>query len=648
MTPDSATMHRGGEFRDRARWYLHRLNLMSAPELVHRGRQALTMALLHLHYRRFGGRHPMSGIRTPAFCNGRTQLLPPLEIDENNLRDAAPALLDGYTRRPGSNWRWMVDDDDIWHRAPDTGRLWPAGFFGSVPYRPGNPYGDIRELWEPSRLQHLVDLALLAARSPADIRRRALRLLSAQLTSWVVRNPPLTGPHYVSSMECALRLIAACYALDLARPWLADSDPARGAVAALIACHAPLIMRRLSLYSSLGNHTIAEAAGLLHAGVLFPEMQGAPEWRRQGLALLAREADHQILEDGGGAEQAVGYHRVNLQLLALCERLLIRHRLPTEQRLHAALLRGTRFLHGISVRPGDYPDIGDGDGGEALTPSLMDGGEKRAPLRPAYGVTTFPQSGYTVVRTRGGTHRMQLLIDHGPLGMAPAFGHGHADALALLLWVNTTPLLVDTGTYAYHGDPAWRRYFKSTTAHNTVTVDETDQATQQGSFIWTEPFAAERLACVSACDGCGMLLARHNGYASRGVQHTRGVAWSDEGWLLVQDMLSGGGIHELALHWHLAVPADRQGDGSLALRLAGGTATMTCTGGYVSLHRAETKPALGWHSPAYGIRRPITTVRVYHHGELSHRMITLLTLPDVHVSGRRIEECLQWMTRTML
>ncbi|MCH8505861.1 MAG: heparinase II/III family protein [Ectothiorhodospiraceae bacterium] len=641
INPLTVSAQQSANLGARALWYYRRLSVMSAPEMLHRGSQAVTLAVLHLRYRQSiaATRRPMP---LPAFCRGSRTILPPLAMDMNNLATMTPALLDGYIRRAGSNWRWSPEDADIWRRAPDSGRLWPGWFFGSIPYRQGNPYGDVRELWEPSRLQHLVDLAQIAATSSGGIRQRAVDLVATQLVSWVECNPHMAGPHYISSMECALRRISACYALDLIRPWLADDAPARQAVAAMAVEHPRLIAQRLSLYSSLGNHTIAEAAGLIHAGALFTDLPEAAGWRSLGLNLLAEEADHQVLADGGGTEQAIAYHHANLQLMALSEQLLIHLRLPGDPRLTAAVERGTHFLDELALPSGELPAIGDSDDGEALSPSLTLCQPRRREQKRA-SVTTLPYAGYTVLRS-GSPRDILLILDHGPLGMPPSHGHGHADALSVLLWVSDVPLLVDTGTFAYAGDPVWRKYFRSTAAHNTVTVDESDQAFQQSGFLWSRPYRAELLSHRTGPDSTELLLARHDGYQARGVSHTRGVAWSPEGWLLVQDVLSGDGMHELALHWHLGVVAEQQQNGALALRLPGGNATMTCTGGYLSLHRGETSPVLGWQSPAYAMRRPITTVRVYHHGELPHRMTTLLLLPGIEVPGRRIEECLQWMT----
>ena len=45
-------------------------------------------------------------------------------------------------------------------------------------------------------------------------------------------------------------------------------------------------------------------------------------------------------------------------------------------------------------------------------------------------------------------------------------------------------ILADPGTYCYHGEPAWRSYFRSTIAHNTIELDGRNQSSDGGPFLW--------------------------------------------------------------------------------------------------------------------------------------------------------------------
>ncbi len=469
---------------ERLSWYLKRLSVMEPGEIRHRIGERWHLGRLAAGQRADGH----AAVATPgdwrayAFCTASESALPALSWDEDGLEAAARGARQGAWPALGFDWTWRADDPDVWRRAPDTGRLWPMDFFGAIPYRAGNPHGDSRVVWEPARLQQLVALAWLAQRGGEGADETAA-LAVAQLHSWVAANPPYRGVHYVSVMECALRLIAACHALDLLRARLPEPEATWPALLAIVASHAPLIARRLSLFSSSGNHTIAEAVGLLYAGVLFGEFPQAARWRATGLDLLAREAARQVLPDGGGIERAFHYHRFVMDLLALADGLLARRGETVPDAVTAALDRGRRFLAAVTLPDGETLPVGDGDGGYALSRFVR----LHAPLMAGdEPVAHFPETGYSVLRAEGGRATLAL-FDHGALGMAPSYGHAHADALSFVLYRDGEPMLIDPGTFTYTGDPVWRRYFRSTAAHNTLRIDGADQTAQETAFQWSAP-----------------------------------------------------------------------------------------------------------------------------------------------------------------
>ena len=285
-------------------WYVRRLRVMERGEVLSRIGSQCGLAVLSLRHRLgLTATHAdQLDVRRYGYCCASEPQLP-VWFYETPLDEAMSArVLAGGLPEDHWNWSW-TQDPDVWHRAPDTGRTWPRQFFGFIPYREGNPCGDVRRVWEPSRLQQLVVLARIAVQGDVSLRERAVAAMESQFLSWMDANPYLTGAHYISAMECGLRLIAVCHAFDQVRAWLRQPDRVWPAVVRLVEGHAELIRQRVSLHSSLGNHTIAEAAALVYAGVLFPEMPRAAQWQTSGLTLLESESSHQVLVDGGGREQ---------------------------------------------------------------------------------------------------------------------------------------------------------------------------------------------------------------------------------------------------------------------------------------------------------------------------------------------------------
>jgi len=373
----------------------------------------------------------------------------------------------------------------------------------------------------------------------------------------------------------------------------------------------------MSLHSSLGNHTIAEAAALVYAGILFPEMPRAEERRALGLQLLETEAVHQIVADGGGAEQGFWYLRFISDLYGLVAGLLSSQGHSVPERIQRALKQSRSFLGAMTDSAGRIPTIGDSDNGYALSPLLSPSPEaqEKTPL------ITFFASGYSVLRSQG-SPGTSLIFDHGPLGMGPCYAHGHADALSVLCRVDDEEFLVDPGTFAYSGHPEWRRYFRGTRAHNTVVIDDLDQAVQETAFQWSSPYSVRLLIRKELTGGETVLIAVHDGYQQRsGVLHYRGILGGKSGLWVIVDLLSGPGYHTLELNWHLGSAPVPNGAGYV---LTGKRAQLylTVDGGHSQVLRGHEDPAGGWYSPVYGHREPLDTLQVTYQGSLPHEFVT--------------------------
>jgi hypothetical protein len=279
--------------------------------------------------------------------------------------------------------------------------------------------------------------------------------------------------------------------------------------------------------------------------------------------------------------------------------------------------RGREFLRAFADEPEALPAIGDADNGFALSSRLRLSWQGRSSNRP--GLTTFRDAGCSIVRGDNDV----LIFDHGPLGMPPSYGHGHADALSILWRRASRDVLIDPGTYTYTGDPTWRAYFRGTAAHNTVTVDEQDQAVQETAFQWSRPYTAELVRSKQRANGEIALLARHDGYARLGVEHWRGVGSLEGGGWLIWDHLTGRGTHRLDLHWHFGVEVDDGPDGAL-LRGLDRAASLVVAGGALALFRGKTEPLRGWWSRRYGQKEPTVTLRASFEGTLPHDFVSRL------------------------
>ncbi len=226
----------------------------------------------------------------------------------------------------------------------------------------------------------------------------------------------------------------------------------------------------------------------------------------------------------------------------------------------------------------------------------------------------YPKGGYAVLHGA----RWQVLFDAGPLGLGSLAAHGHADALSVWASLDGKPLLIDTGTYAYHEDPAWRDHFRGTSAHNTVQWDYQNQSEILGPFLWGRKANATLKADPERNEAEGT----HDGYAPDA--HTRRVRLV-EGELIVEDTLKTQTDLSWQWHWHFhprwQVRREERGMGNGEWRvvwlLTDGESQCELSvenlppNAKVELIRGEGEtPSVGWYSHRFGQKMPCTTLRV--------------------------------------
>ncbi len=234
-------------------------------------------------------------------------------------------------------------------------------------------------------------------------------------------------------------------------------------------------------------------------------------------------------------------------------------------------------------------------------------------LRPRAPIRAFLEGGYFILGEAFGTHReIRIVADAGPLGFLSIAAHGHADALAFTLSAAGALLLIDPGTYSYDPTVPWRRYFRGTAAHNTITVDGLDQSLYRGGFLWHR-HAETSVEQIDLGGEVQTLTARHDGYSRLPdpVQHSRTWRYAvGDSRLTVLDELLCAGAHHVALHWHFA-PECRVSEQRGAILAERDGVRLTLHGPPSLAPRiviGSEDPPLGWSSSEFDLKVPSPTV----------------------------------------
>ena len=492
-----------------------------------------------------------------------------------------------------------------WFLDPVTGRQAPADRYAfRINHRSEEQTGNVKQVWELSRLQHLTLLATAWFLSHDEA---YARLVADQLRSWWQENPFLSGVHWTSGIEIGIRLISMAWIRRLLDDWpeVADLFEHNELAVRQIRWHQQYLAAFRSRGSSANNHVIAEAAGQLVASCAFPWFPESERWRRKSARLLERELLRNTFPSGHRPRA-----RVRLPVLRRRARAARRGRgrgggLPAERgRLAAAVRDGgqrccaarravaaaparrrRRRPGAAARRPGCQPvAVAAGAGGGALRPARLvatdDAGRgqldhrrpaRRRPAsvagRPAQRPWRFADAGTTLLRTTGRRYpEIWCRCDGGPHGYLSIAAHAHADALSVEVRYGGVDVLADPGTYCYHGEPAWRSYFRSTIAHNTVELDGRSQSSEGGPFLWLRHANAREIDVQDIGDAAEW-TAEHDGYLSLDppARHRRCVRLDRASRSVdIVDEISGGG-HDVRVPFHLGPDVDAELDGACAM-----------------------------------------------------------------------------------
>jgi hypothetical protein len=365
------------------------------------------------------------------------------------------------------------------------------------------------------------------------------------------------------------------------------------------------------------NHRTLELYALFVAALALPVLD--PDGGLLGFAIeeLHRNLLQDFGPDGVHRERSTHYHHVVLRSFVGARENARRFGLQFPAGFDERLARACDFSRHVHRPDGTIPALSDSDSGSYLD-LLARAGDLLArpePVRRASAgehvrtSASFPIGGYFVQRSGQDSEGERFLVfDCGPLGDG---GHGHYDALSIEVAAGR-PLVVDPGRFTYCDDPPhWRRWFKSTAAHNTVTVDGLDQTPYRRGKP-KGPVAQARLLhrlTARGLDGLNTLDIVWGEVTSPAYEaiHRRRILFVNGEYWIVHDALVGTTPHRYDLRFHLAPSAAR---GQCAVTVACDDLYAVRAPG-LGLCVAPPWPIAiedGWVSTRYGVREPAPVV----------------------------------------
>ena len=429
--------------------------------------------------------------------------------------------------------------------------------------------GDIKGIWEASRFDWLIDLAL-HERQVRD--GQALLQLDLWLNDWCKKNPAYFGPNWKCGQEASIRVMHIITALI----GLEQEQHPHDNVCAFIEAHLKRIEPTIDYaIAQDNNHGTSEATALFIGGALLNHVAPKPEykaWQELGLKWLENRAQKLIMTDGGFSQYSVTYHRVMLDSYSLAE--IVRQKLNLKafpDVLYHQLQNATNWLYVLTQEiSGDVPNIGANDGARLLAVSATDYRD----FRPSVQLASTLFSGQSYYTNAGiydqplkffGLDKIQqpgfnlpnknVLFDSSGLITAEnsrffiafklpifQFRPNQCDALHLDVWCKGENILRDGGTYSYNSSTEELEYFSGTESHNTVQFDQHLQMPRLSRFLFGAWLKPENLNYQKNQFSCG--------YKDNwGCKHQRNIILKNKT-ILVTDHVSGF-QDQAVLRWRL-------------------------------------------------------------------------------------------------
>ena len=475
-----------------------------------------------------------------------------------------------------------------WHFEPIRGKRIPLVHWSKLDYLDSAIAGDKKIIWELNRHQYFATLGQAYWLTGDE---RHARTFTDHLKSWMEANPPKLGINWASSLEVAFRSMSWLWAFYFFKSSPSLTTATFQRALKFLYLSARHLESYLSTYFSPNTHLTGEALGLFFLGTLLPEFREAKRWQELGKRILVEQLSTHVRADGVYFEQSSYYHRYTTDFYLHFLLLSRANNLALPSDVDKSVVRLLDHLMYITRPDGTTPLFGDDDGGRlamlddrpandfratlAVGAMLFDradyrfvAGEARETLlwltgvegldhlntigatQPSETSRPFFSGGYFVMRDGWTSESNYLLFDCGPHGSLN-HGHAHADALSFDLAANGRTTLVDPGTYTYTGSQELRDWFRSSRAHNTMSLDGESSSVPNEAFSWTTS-ARCSLKTWIAEDRFDFVSGEHDGFMRlpNPATVTREILFLKGDYWIIRDALNSSTEHRADVSFH--------------------------------------------------------------------------------------------------
>lgn len=309
----------------------------------------------------------------------------------------------------------------------------------------------------------------------------------------------------------------------------------------------------------LGNHYFEDLKTIVLCSLFFNDRPVL----RKALKAFKAECKEEILPDGMHFELSPMYHKLVFEGVVRVA-VALEAKGMGDSEINAYLQPMLNAAWSMEEGLDRIPLFNDAGNNVAKSlQALVSACKLRFDITPKYK-SRFTDSGFYIFKQDD----WKLVVDAGQPGPAYIPGHAHCDAMSFELFKAGKPVIINCGTYAYQCKE--RSFFRSTAAHNTVMVNDTEQSQCWGTFRMAKRSKTKVLSVNENSIEMEMT-------DQKGQKVERRISFSDDG-LAVTDTAKS---HRLVSYIHSLAPIS-------------------------IVHTAEEKTVKQTYAPDYGCKEKIT------------------------------------------
>ena len=435
------------------------------------------------------------------------------------------------------------DKNISWHYSFFQDFYWKLEKSESINLYPENQEVDVKYTWEFNRHQFLPYLGFAFYYTKDDIYAEEFKKI---ILDWIRKNPPLYGINWYSGLEISIRLTSWIFSLFFFKDSVLINN-SNFFKKILLSMYQHAYYLRYFYTRRKFNHTVGDLFGLYFFLKIFENIKPLQYWKKKIFTKFRKQIFLQTRPDGTSLEQSINYHRFILEFFILFLILNPNNLNPEEiERIEKMF----EFLLYIIKPNKKFPKIGDFDDGRVLLlthhsenpfldllniGSVFFGNDKLkfisnkiSPLlillfgtkginkfneipatQPRKNFKYFKNAGYFIIRNNWSLDANYLFMDFGRFGAHNA-GHSHSSITNFILSYNGKDMVIDSGTFSYNKSLNERNYFRSSEAHNILTINKNNQAIIKSRFEWENKPKIKRIIKID--NNRIEATCYHNGY----------------------------------------------------------------------------------------------------------------------------------------